>query len=157
MPNCRWVLILFLIALVGCAKRDVVSIDDAACRLRLVEFASKKPIVTTSVTLIPRVILLKAKPGAPNPNLEYALTLATDENGILYLDETKLRKLFGRFSTNGNVDCNVKGFSRFLIGYNSISEKYSLTVFDKNNRVRSSDAPFLVKGKVVELFLDKLL
>ena len=135
----------------------MVDTDDATYRLRLVESVSKKPIATTSVILIPRVILLKAPPGTPDPNLKYALELTTDDNGILYLNETKLKELFGHFENgNGHVDCTVGGFSRFTIEYNAISKKYLLTTFDKNNQVRPFGDQFLIEGKAVELFLDRL-
>jgi hypothetical protein len=151
-----WILI-FIVALSGCGEENVVDTDDATYRLRLVESVSKKPIATTSVVLVPRVILLKPSPGTPDPNLEYALELTTDDNGILYLDERKLRKLFSYFENgSGHVDCTVEGFSRFTIEYNPISKKYLLTVFDKNNQVRPLGDQFLIEGKAVELLLDKL-
>jgi hypothetical protein len=151
-----WILI-FIVALSGCGEENVVDTDDATYRLRLVESVSKKPIATTSVVLVPRVILLKPSPGTPDPNLEYALELTTDDNGILYLDERKLRKLFSYFENgSGHVDCTVEGFSRFTIEYNPISKKYLLTVFDKNNQVRPLGDQFLIEGKAVELLLDQL-
>jgi hypothetical protein len=151
-----WILI-FVVALSGCGKENVVDTDDATYRLRLVEFVSKKPIATTVVILVPRVILLQASPGTPDPNLEYALVLTTDDDGILYLNEGKLKELFGHFeSGSGHVDCTVEGFSRFTIEYNPISKKYLLTVFNKNNQVRPLGDQFLIAGKAVELFLDKL-
>ena len=151
-----WILV-FVVALSGCGKENVVDTDDVTYRLRLVESVSEKPIVTTLVVLVPRVILLKASPGTPDPNLEYALELTTDDSGIFYLNERKLRKLFSYFeSGSGHVDCTVEGFSRFTIEYNPISKKYLLTVFDKNKQVRPLGDQFLIEGKAVELFLDKL-
>ena len=150
-----WILI-FVVASSGCGGENVVD-TNATYRLRLVESVSKKPIVTTLVILIPRVILLQAPPGTPDPNLEYALELTTDDNGILHLNERELRKLFSHFeSGSGHVDCTVEGFSRFTIEYNPISQKYLLTAFDKNNQVRPPGDQFLIKGKAVELLLDKL-
>jgi hypothetical protein len=151
-----WILI-FVVALSGCGGENVIDTDDASYRLRLVESVSKKPIVTTLVILVPRVILLQASPGTPDPNLEYALVLTTDDNGILHLNEGKLKELFSYFeSGSGHVDCTVVGFSRFTIEYNPISKKYLLTVFDENNQVRPLGDQFLIKGKAVELLLDKL-
>jgi hypothetical protein len=154
--NWLWLLI-FPVALSGCGE-NIVDTNGATYRLRLVELASKKPVVTTLVILVPRVILLKAAPGTPDPNLEYALKLTTDDNGILYLGEERLRQLFSYFKGgSGYIDCTVEGFSRFTIEYNPISKKYLLTVFDENNRVRSLNNQFLIKGKIVELFLDNIL
>jgi hypothetical protein len=151
-----WILI-FVVALSGCGEKGVVDTDDATYRLRLVESVSKKPIATTSVVLVPRVILLKASPGTPDPNLEYALVLTTDDDGILYLNEEEFRRLFSHFENDsGHVDCTVEGFSRFTIEYNPISKKYLLTAFDKNNQVRPLGDQFLIKGKAVELLLDQL-
>ena len=151
-----WIFI-FAVALSGCGGENAVDTDDATYRLRLVESVSKKPIITTSVVLVPRVILLKASPGAPDPNLEYALELTTDDNGILYLDERDLRRLFSHFENDsGHVDCTVEGFSRFTIEYNPIAKKYLLTAFDKNNQVRPLGDQFLIEGKAVELLLDQL-
>ena len=151
-----WILI-FVVALSGCGEENAVDTDDATYHLRLVESVSKKPMVTTSVILVPRVILLQASPGRPDPNLEYALELATDDSGILYLNERKLEKLFSHFENgSGHVDCTVGGFSRFTIEYNPISKKYLLTVFDRNNQVRPLGDQFLIEGKAVELPLDKL-
>jgi hypothetical protein len=151
-----WILI-FVVALSGCGEENAVDTDDATYGLRLVESVSKKPMVTTSVMLVPRVVLLKASPGMPDPNLEYALELATDDDGILHLNETKLRQLFSHFENgSGHVDCTVEGFSRFTIEYNPISKKYLLTVFDKNNQVRPLGDQFLIEGKAVELPLDQL-
>ncbi|MFB0535120.1 MAG: hypothetical protein ACETWR_09075 [Anaerolineae bacterium] len=151
-----WILI-FVVALSGCGEKNAVDTDDATYGLRLVESVSKKPMVTTSVVLVPRVILLQASPGMPDPNLEYALELATDDSGILHLNETKLEKLFSHFeSGSGHVDCTVEGFSRFTIEYNPISRKYLLTVFDRNNQVRPLGDQFLIEGKAVELPLDEL-
>lgn len=151
-----WILI-FVVALSGCGEENAVDTDDATYRLRLVESVSKKPIATTLVVLVPRVILLQATPGTPDPNLEYALVLTTDDDGILYLNEAKLKELFGHFeSGSGHVDCTVEGFSRFTIEYNPISKKYLLTAFDKNNQVRPLGDQFLIEGKAVELLLDQL-
>jgi hypothetical protein len=150
-----WIL-AFVVALSGCGGENVVD-TNATYRLRLVESVSKNPIATTLVTLVPRVILLQASPGAPDPNLDYALELTTDDNGILYLNERELRRLFGHFeSGSGHVDCTIGGFSRFTIEYNPISKKYLLTVFDKNNQVRPLGDQFLIEGKAVELLLDQL-
>jgi hypothetical protein len=151
-----WILI-FAVALSGCGGANAVDTDDATYGLRLVESVSKKPIATTSVVLVPRVILLKAPSGTPDPNLEYALELTTDGDGILYLNETKLKELFGHFENgSGHVDCTVEGFSRFTIEYNPISKEYLLTAFDKNNQVRPPGDQFLIEGKAVELLLDQL-
>ena len=151
-----WIFI-FVVALSGCGEKGVVDTDDATYSLRLVESVSKKPIATTSVILVPRVILLQASPETPDPNLEYALILTTDDDGILYLNEAKLKELFGHFeSGSGHVDCTVEGFSRFTIEYNPISKKYLLTAFDKNNQVRPLGDQFLIEGKAVELLLDQL-
>ena len=156
MKHWLWILI-FVVALSGCGEENIVDTDDANYGLRLVESVSKKPIATTLVILVPRVVLLKASPGTPDPNLEYALELTTDDSGILYLNETKLKELFGHFENDsGHVDCTVEGFSRFTIEYNPISKKYLLTVFDKNNQVRPLGDQFLIEGKAVELLLDKL-
>jgi hypothetical protein len=151
-----WIFI-FVVALSGCGGQNAVDTDDATYRLRLVESASKKPITTTLVILVPRVILLKTMPGTPDPNLEYGLELATDDNGILYLNETKLKELFGHLENgSGHVDCAVEGFSRFTIEYNPISKKYLLTAFDKDNQVRPLGDQCLIEGKAVELLLDQL-
>jgi len=151
-----WILI-FVVVLSGCGEKGVVDTDDATYGLRVVESVSKKPIATTLVILVPRVILLKASPGTTDPNLEYALELTTDDDGVLYLNEKGLRRLFSHFeSGSGHVDCTVEGFSRFTIEYNPISKKYLLTAFDKNNQVRPLGDQFLIEGKAVELFLDKL-
>ncbi|MDH4135657.1 MAG: hypothetical protein OEW09_02920 [Anaerolineae bacterium] len=150
-----WILI-FVVALSGCGGENVVD-TNATYRLRLVESVSKKPIATTLVILVPRVILLQASPGTPDPNREYALELTTDDNGIFYLNERKLRKLFSYFeSGSGHVDCTVGGFSRFTIEYNPISKRYLLTAFDENNQVRPLGDQFLTEGKAVELLLDQL-
>jgi hypothetical protein len=150
-----WILI-FVVALSGCGGKNAVD-TNATYRLRLVESVSKKPIVTALVILVPRVILLQASPGTADPNLEYALVVTTDDSGILYLSERKLKELFGHFeSGSGHVDCTVEGFSRFTIEYNPISKKYLLTVFDKNNQVRPLGDQFLIEGKAVELLLDQL-
>jgi hypothetical protein len=152
-----WVLVS-IIALSGCAGGKTADTRDATYCLRLVEFTSNQPVATLPLLLIPRVILLKAAPGTPNPNLQYALKLITDENGVLCLGEDKLRELFSHFKGNGGlVDCRVSGFSRFTIEYNSISKKYLLTVFDKENQVRPHSDEFLLKGGTAELFLDGLL
>jgi hypothetical protein len=153
-----WLWILaFVIALSGCGGENVVDTDDVTYRLRLVKSVSKKPIATTSAILVPRVILLQASQGTPDPNLEYALVLSTDDDGILYLNEAKLKELFGHFeSGSGHVDCTVEGFSRFTIEYNPISKKYLLTAFNKSNQVRPLVDQFLVEGKAVELLLDQL-
>jgi hypothetical protein len=151
-----WIFI-FVVALSGCGEKDIVDTDDATYSLRLVESVSKRPIATTLVILVPRVILLQASPGTPDPNLEYALELTTDDNGILYLNEKVLRRLFSHFeSGSGHVDCTVEGFSRSTIEYNPISKKYLLTAFDKNNQVQPLGDQFLIEGKAVELFLDEL-
>jgi len=156
MKYCLWIL-TFVVALSGCGKENVVDTDDATYRLRLVELVSKKPIVTTSVILVPRAILLQASPGTADPNLEYALELTTDDSGIFYLNERKLRKLFSHFENgSGHVDCTVEGFSRFTIEYNPIAKKYLLTAFDKNNQVRPPGDQFLIEGKAAELLLDQL-
>jgi hypothetical protein len=151
-----WILI-FAVALSGCGGANAVDTDDATYGLRLVESVSKKPIATTSVVLVPRVILLKAPSGTPDPNLEYALELTTDDNGILYLNEAKLKELFSHFENgSGHVDCTVESFSRFTIEYNQISKEYLLTAFDKNNQVRPLGDQSLIEGKAVELLLDQL-
>ena len=153
-----WLWILaFVVALSGCGGESVVDTDDVTYRLRLVDSVSKKPIATTLVILVPRVILLQASPGTPDLNLEYALELTTDDNGILYLNERKLRKLFSYFENgSGHADCTVGGFSRFTIEYNPISKKYLLTAFDKNNQVRPLGDQFLIEGEAVGLLLDRL-
>jgi hypothetical protein len=151
-----WIFI-FAVALSGCGGENAVDTDDATYGLRLVESVSKKPIATTLVFLVPRVILLKTMPGTPDPNLEYALELTTDGDGVLYLNEKKLKELFSHFeSDSGHVDCAVEGFSRFTIEYNPISKEYLLTVFDKNNQVQPLGDQFLIEGKAVELLLDQL-
>jgi hypothetical protein len=151
-----WIFI-FVVALSGCGGKDIVDTDDATYGLRLVESGSKRPIPTTLVILVPRVILLQASPGTPDPNLEYALELTTDDNGILYLNEKVLRRLFSHFENgSGHVDCTVEGFSRFTIEYNPISKKYLLTAFDKNNQVQPLGDQFLIEGQAVELLLDEL-
>ena len=138
MKHLLWILI-FVVALSGCGKENIVDTDDTTYRLRLVESVSKKPIVTTLVILVPRVILLQAPPGTPDPNLEYALELTTDDNGILYLNEGELKELFGHFeSGSGHVDCTVEGLSRFTIEYNPISQKYLLTACHYSGYRRSS-------------------
>jgi hypothetical protein len=145
-----WILTL-VIALSGCAEKG------ADYCLRLVEFASKEPIVTASVVLVPRVILLETAPGTPNPNLDYALQFITDDQGIFCLNEETLKKLFSHFEgQSGHIDCTVEGFSRFTIEYNPTSKKYLLTAFDKNNQVRPLDDQFLIRGETVELPLDRL-
>ena len=154
-----WPFVLILVAtLSGCMGKTAVDSNNVTYRLQLVDLASKKPIVETLVILIPRVILLKAAPGTLDPNLKYALKLTTDNNGILSLNEKgELKKLFSYFKDrSGIVDCTVEGFSGFTIEYNPISKKYLLTAFDKNNRVRPLGGQFLIEGKVVELFLDRL-
>lgn len=153
MQSLKWILV-FLIISAGCSEK--VTTDIHTCYLRLVDSETKQHIANTKVLLIPRIILLKAARGTPNPNLQYALEIHTDKDGLLPLDYETLEQIFSYFPENGKVDCQVEGFSRFLISYDSTSIKYPLTVFDRNNKVAPSNPPFLIKGDTVEILLDRI-
>lgn len=147
--------VLYFFVLVVClGVVDPAYAEESQYKIRLVDFASGQPVPDTAVAFVPRDVYLKTLSSNFEPTKKYSFKRVTNAEGIWTLTEEELRNKIMKSSQI--VDCLPQGFSRFTIEYNPISNRYQITAFDNENRVRPLEKEFLIKGEVFDVSLDRI-
>lgn len=78
-------------------------------------------LADVNVCLMPRVILMKARPGVENSNKQYQKIFKTDQDGTVFLEDSDLDQLFENFPIpqNNIIDGKIDGFIGFTITRNN--------------------------------------
>ena len=148
----KFLIIVFVMSCVSAFAGDVY-------RIRFMDLATKKPIVRTPVTFVPRVMIEKSADSERwGLNAKFLRKISTDHRGDILLKKAELEEL----THEGAVTCDGEpdDYSTFAVGRSPIKRlkpnqpaSFHISYFTSKGRVRG--LVYLNKDDINHVWLDK--